>query len=97
MQFGTDVQDLEIGGRTLSETQAISSTLSNFRPQNIDLIADSSVSYTEISSASIEESGSKMEKADSKTISGFFASIPDQLLKIFVVDGGIKLPEYSGL
>ena len=38
-----------------------------------------------------------MEKADSKTIPGFFASIPDQLLKVFVVDGGIKLPEYSGL
>ena len=80
---------------------------------------DSSVSYTEISSASgvsfenirdqsglsfetqpssnIEDSGSTSEKADSKTIPGFFASIPDQLLKVFVVDGGIKLPEYSDL
>lgn len=38
-----------------------------------------------------------MEKADSKTIPGFFASIPDQLLKVFVVDGEIKLPKYSEL
>ncbi|MDA9689581.1 YDG domain-containing protein, partial [Betaproteobacteria bacterium] len=117
--IGPDIQDLEIAGRTFSETQAISSTLSNLSPQNIDLIADSSVSYTDISSASgvsfenirdqsglsfetqrfpnIEDSGSTTEKADSKTIPGFFASIPDQLLKVFVVDGGIKLPEYSGL
>ena len=117
--IGPDIQDLEIAGRTFSETQAISSSLSNLRPQNIDLIADSSVSYTEISSASgvsfenirdqsglafetqpstnIEDSGNTTEKADSKTIPGFFASIPDQLLKVFVVDGGIKLPEYSDL
>ena len=102
--IGPDIQDLEIAGRTFSETQAISSTLSNLRPQNIDLIADSSVSYTEISSASgvsfenirdqsglafetqpstnIEDSGNTAEKADSKTIPGFFASIPDQLLKV---------------
>ena len=117
--IGPDIQDLEIAGRTFSETQAISSFLSNLRPQNIDLIVDSSVSYTEISSASgvsfenirdqsglsfetqpspnIEDSGSTTEKADTKTIPGFFALIPDQLLKVFVVDGGIKLPEYSGL
>ena len=38
-----------------------------------------------------------MEKADSKTISGFFTSIHDQLLKVFVVSGGIKLSEYLGL
>ena len=50
--IGPDIRDLEIAGRTFSETQAISSTLSNLRPQNIDLIAASSVSYTEISSAS---------------------------------------------
>ncbi len=77
--------------------KTISSFQSNLNPQNIDLIADSSVSYTEISSASgasfenirnqsglsfetqasaiIEDSGSKMEKADSKTIPGFFHRI----------------------
>ena len=82
------------------------------------MIEDYSVSWTEISSASvasfknirdqsglsfetqpstdIEDSGSKMEKADSKKDSSAFYVIHDQSLKVFVVSGEIKLSEYLG-
>ena len=39
--IGYDIQELEIAGRSFSDTQTISSTLSILRTQNIDLITDS--------------------------------------------------------
>ena len=39
-------------------------------------------------STNIEDSGSKIEKADSKKIPELFTSIHDQLLRVCVINGG---------